>query len=807
MDRIKQFEPFWDSWYVTGELGEGGFGKVYKIERKEFKNTYYAALKHIRVPQSSSEIRIIMDDGMDEKSVAAYFEEAVEDIVKEFVLMSRLKGNSNIVSYEDHKLIKDKDNISWDIFIRMELLTNLSDYLRENEITKRDIIKLGIDMCRALELCQKNNIIHRDIKPENIFVSENGDFKLGDFGIARQVEKTMSGLSKKGTFTYIAPEVYKGEAYGSSVDIYSLGLVMYRLLNNNRMPFMPPYPQPIKHSDRESALVKRIMGTEIPMPLNDNGRLAEIVLKACAYDPSQRYSSPHTMRMELEDIMYSERERTVIYPDGDKAEENSVHYVDDSKSEDDSYNDFETRTLGHDFYDNEAENSAEQYIEEIEEADNGIEDFDDENYEEEDDEIDAVDEIKELNQDEAKGGCININFDGDKQSKSDEASKRKGNGKPEDSFMMSVIRKSSNAPILLISAIWIIFIISCLLLLKSSHIFDNKLSDTDAESGSVIADSVNGSNTETSKMTAEIDDENTVQTWADNGITFTGYRVNGVIEGKGKAIYTDGSVYEGEWKNGKKNGNGIMEYSNGYKYDGEWKDDIREGKGTFTFPDGSIYEGEQSSNMLNGYGVKTFSNGDRYEGNWNSSTQNGQGTMLYSDGIKYEGNWLSGNRNGQGTMTWPNGDVYDGSWKDDNRTGKGVYTWSDGTVYEGNFVNGEISGYGVKTWPDGGKYEGDWKDDKRTGKGVYTWANGDRYDGSWKDDNRTGKGVYTWSDGTVYEGNFVNGEISGYGVKIWPDGKHYEGNWENSKANGQGKLTLADGTIYEGTFVNGEFVG
>ena len=327
-DRIKNFEPFWDSWYITGELGEGGFGKVYKIERKEFKKTYYAALKHIRVPQSSSEIKTIMSDGMDKQSVAEYFEEAVEDIVEEIELMADLKGNSNVVSYEDHKLIKDEDNISWDIFIRMELLENLTDYLENNEITKRDIIKLGIDMCRALELCQKHNIIHRDIKPENIFVSENGDFKLGDFGIARQVEKTMSGLSKKGTFSYIAPEVYKGEAYGSSVDIYSLGLVMYRLLNNNRMPFMPPYPQPIKHSDRESALVKRIMGTEIPKPINDDGRLAEIVLKACAFEPSQRYSSPHAMRTELEDIMYSEQETGVIYPEGDRAEIHNNSYID-----------------------------------------------------------------------------------------------------------------------------------------------------------------------------------------------------------------------------------------------------------------------------------------------------------------------------------------------------------------------------------------------------------------------------------------------------------------------------------------------
>ncbi len=328
MEDIRRFEPFWDNWYITEELGEGGFGKVYKVERKEFGNIYTAALKHIRVPQSQSEVKSIMTEGADEVSVIRYFESAVKDIVGEFVLMSKLKGNSHIVSYEDHKVIKSDKEISWDIFIRMELLTNLIDYIRENEIVKKDIIKLGIDMCKALELCQKYNIVHRDIKPENIFISENGDFKLGDFGIARQVERTMSGLSQKGTFTYIAPEVYKGEAYGSSVDIYSLGLVMYRLLNNNRMPFMPPYPQPITHRDRESAMLKRLAGTPLVCPANDDGRLAEIILKACSYDSNLRYSSPHIMRMELEDIMYSDRERRLIYPNGDLARYESLHYVD-----------------------------------------------------------------------------------------------------------------------------------------------------------------------------------------------------------------------------------------------------------------------------------------------------------------------------------------------------------------------------------------------------------------------------------------------------------------------------------------------
>lgn len=74
------------------------------------------------------------------------------------------------------------------------------------------MIRLGIDICKALELCQKYNVIHRDIKPENIFVSGSGDFKLGDFGIARTIERASSGLSKKGTYNYMAPEVYRGKS-------------------------------------------------------------------------------------------------------------------------------------------------------------------------------------------------------------------------------------------------------------------------------------------------------------------------------------------------------------------------------------------------------------------------------------------------------------------------------------------------------------------------------------------------------------------------------------------------------------------
>ena len=119
-------------------------------------------------------------------------------------------------------MVEHTEGIGWDILIRMELLTPLIDHIHKEKLSRKDVIKLGIDLCKALELCQKYNIVHRDIKPENIFISDNGDYKLGDFGIARTLEKTTGALSKKGTYVYMAPEIYRDEEYGSNVDIYSL---------------------------------------------------------------------------------------------------------------------------------------------------------------------------------------------------------------------------------------------------------------------------------------------------------------------------------------------------------------------------------------------------------------------------------------------------------------------------------------------------------------------------------------------------------------------------------------------------------
>ena len=307
-----------DGWNITRLLGEGSYGKVFEIERSEFGQTYRAALKVITVPQSSAEVRSVISEGMSTPQAEAYFHGIVEELVHEFSIMFKLKGTANVVSCEDLRVLEHPDGIGWDILIRMELLHPLLPYVYQHPMARRDIIRLGIDICKALELCQRYNIIHRDIKPENIFISDNGDYKLGDFGIARTIERTTSGLSKKGTYSYMAPEVYAGREYGFSVDTYSLGLVLYRMLNKNRGPFLPQPPEAITFSSREQALARRMSGEALPRPFYGEGRLGEIVLKACAFDPKDRYSSPQQLRQELEAILYTQTDAAVIYPDGDE---------------------------------------------------------------------------------------------------------------------------------------------------------------------------------------------------------------------------------------------------------------------------------------------------------------------------------------------------------------------------------------------------------------------------------------------------------------------------------------------------------
>ena len=311
MDDIRNFCPLWGEWEAEEKLGEGSFGAVWKMRREGYGGqTYYSAVKHISIPKDESEIRNLMDEGILESqdSSVRYYNKVLDSLVGEIDTMHQLQGYTNIVSYEDHKIIPKKSGIGYDLFLRMELLTPLTKRIRE-QMTVTDVIKLGCDIAEAISILNKFHMVHRDIKPQNIFVNNTGDYKLGDYGTARALNSEATAMSRKGTFNYMAPEIYNNQAADIRVDIYSLGIVLYRLLNGNRLPFLPTTGE-VTNRMNEEAQVRRLSGEALPAPAYANENLANVVLKACAFDPKDRYQSAEEMKRDLQ-LCLEERNRSL----------------------------------------------------------------------------------------------------------------------------------------------------------------------------------------------------------------------------------------------------------------------------------------------------------------------------------------------------------------------------------------------------------------------------------------------------------------------------------------------------------------
>ena len=299
----EELQSFWPGWHVVTRLGGGAYGDVYRIYRDNNMGI-----------RTDSALKVIQVTDNHTNSTAP-----PESVLTEIRIMELLRGAPNIVTIEDCYYRKDPGGSGLArLFIRMELLQNFEDILRQSEETVRlgwdpqqafmpvpEVCRLGIDICTALDYCEKYQIIHRDIKPANLFIDKFGNYKVGDFGVSRQVDSleaahTMTGI---GTISYMAPEIYMRRAYNHTVDIYALGLVLYRLLNYGRSPFVPDYPTALTVADVDSANYQRLNGAKIQKIRHIDKQLNKIILKACAYRPEARYQTAQEFRDALENYL------------------------------------------------------------------------------------------------------------------------------------------------------------------------------------------------------------------------------------------------------------------------------------------------------------------------------------------------------------------------------------------------------------------------------------------------------------------------------------------------------------------------
>jgi len=196
---------------IIKKLNEGGFGSTYKVYNSEDHNYY--CIKKISIKDKT--------------------EEEKNKILQEAKILSKL-NNKYIVKYYESFFYDDSFNIIMELCV-----SDLKKYINEqksnqNLIDKNLIYNWILEIYLGIKEIHSNNLIHRDLKPENLFLTYEKKIKIGDFGIAKELNNIQEYSNTQiGTLPYMAPEILKNEIYDKKVDIWSLGCIIYELCTLN----------------------------------------------------------------------------------------------------------------------------------------------------------------------------------------------------------------------------------------------------------------------------------------------------------------------------------------------------------------------------------------------------------------------------------------------------------------------------------------------------------------------------------------------------------------------------------------------
>jgi serine/threonine protein kinase len=262
-----------DRYEIIEELGQGGMGKVYRVEDTKLKQEI--ALKLIK-PEIAK----------DKKTIERFRNE---------LKTARMIAHKNVCRMFD--LGEDKGTH----FITMEFVPgqDLKGLIRQTgQLAVGTTINLAKQICDGLVEAHKLGVVHRDLKPSNIMIDKEGDARIMDFGIARSLEgKGITGAGVMiGTPEYMSPEQVEGKETDQRSDIYSLGVILYEMVTG-QVPFKgdSPFTIGVKHKSETPQNPKEI-NTDIPEDLS------RVILKCLEKDKERRYQSAGDLRSELENI-------------------------------------------------------------------------------------------------------------------------------------------------------------------------------------------------------------------------------------------------------------------------------------------------------------------------------------------------------------------------------------------------------------------------------------------------------------------------------------------------------------------------
>src|SRR5450432_530144 len=267
-----------DQYEILSLLGKGGMATVYRS----------------RQPSMDREVAIKVISGQiaDDPTFIARFE-------REARLIAKLQHPHILPVYDFGR----QEGI---LYLVMRLVEggSLDARLRQGPLPLDSAVRMFTDIASALNYAHDQGIIHRDLKPNNILLDSKDNPYLTDFGIAKMMQDSTGQITATGaiigTPSYMAPEMWRGEAVDARTDIYSLGIMLYEMVTGD-LPFKgdTPYALMYKHFD---APVPSLLNSRPDLPEG----LSQVINKAVAKKSQDRYSSAEEMAADLYDALYAQ---------------------------------------------------------------------------------------------------------------------------------------------------------------------------------------------------------------------------------------------------------------------------------------------------------------------------------------------------------------------------------------------------------------------------------------------------------------------------------------------------------------------
>ena len=289
MSELKLISPLLDGFVMGGAISEHDGVRCYPAMREDSDEKYI--VKIISIPASARQLDALLLTGAypDAQAAGHYFESLVNDVENEAQVLRHFAKLEGFLAYEDYQVAPHDDGVGFDVYLLGTYKHSLAKHFSKKPMTHLGAVNLGIDLCAAMTVCRQAGCLYIDLKPENIFITDDGRYCVGDLGFVPQSSLKYASVPDKYRSSYTAPEMADPFAtINTSLDIYAIGLILYQAYNNNTLPFTGNAPSEV-----------------LPPPEYADYEMAEIILKACAPDPADRWEDPKELGQAL--VAYMQR--------------------------------------------------------------------------------------------------------------------------------------------------------------------------------------------------------------------------------------------------------------------------------------------------------------------------------------------------------------------------------------------------------------------------------------------------------------------------------------------------------------------